>query len=125
MKLSDKETGGKRGNGNGAKVNKSMNQQNTVRIPYCTDIDTGEYYYFLKRRWQWAGEVKYFEYNTAWLKSICTRHGIEYALIENQTAILFAHRYHKFDYFSEYVDFLRTFFPIVYSQEMKLYELKT
>jgi len=89
-------------------------------IPFCTDVNTGEHYYFAKKQWCWAGEVIYLEHNFHWLKSICTRHGIEYAVQDNQRTILFTHKYHKFNTFGEYVEFLNSFFPIIYSHEKKL-----
>lgn len=88
-------------------------------IPFLKDLHTGENYYLLKDRWDWVGEIWFFEYNMPWLKNICIRHGIAYVEQSNQKVILFAHRNHKFD-FAEFVEFLRTFFPIVYQHKMRL-----
>ena len=87
-------------------------------IPFLQDR-TGETYYLLKNKWDWAGEVRFFKYNMCWLKNICIRHGIAFVEHSDQKVILFAHKNHKFN-FAEFIKFLRTFFPIVYHHEMQL-----
>jgi len=88
-------------------------------IAFFQDISTGENYYLLKDRWEWVGEIRFFKYNMCWLKNICSRHGIAIAEQSSQMVILFAHKNHKFD-FAQFIEFLRTFFPIVYQHEIQL-----
>jgi len=81
------------------------------------DRVTGETYYLQRKVWDWIGEVMLLEHDMPWLQNICIRHGIAFAKQGNQEAILLAHKNHKFE-FAEFVDFLRTFFPIVFNHNL-------
>ena len=87
------------------------------QIRTIEDKNTGETYYLEKKNWDWVGEVRFFQRNMPWLKNICIRHGIAIAEQDEQRAILLAHRNHKFE-FQEFVDFLQTFFPVVYKHNL-------